>query len=325
MRRFEGRNVIVTGASSGIGWAIAHAFVDEGATVFAVARRGELLDEMRAASSAPARVHTAVVDVGVPEQARGMVRDGDRRPGPSARAGEQRRHHALRPVLEMEEETWRDTLAVNLDGPFFASQAAARHMVEQGGGVIVNIASANAFRVESPAANYNTSKAALVMMTRCFAHELGHLGRAGLLRGAGADGHAGGGGRTHAGGVPPRVRRVLQSGAAAPPGAGARSRPQSSSFSPQTTRPTSTARPIIVDGGELTGEWYDPADNPTGPEAVSGDGTKPGPRRPDEYPPLRLPVAGAGSRRRRSLTVHTAHRALRRRVPARQPLAGRRP
>ncbi len=73
MGRFEGRNVIVTGASSGIGWAIAHAFVDEGASVFAVARRDALLEKMRAESSVPDRVRTAVVDVGVPEQARGMV------------------------------------------------------------------------------------------------------------------------------------------------------------------------------------------------------------------------------------------------------------
>ena len=47
MGRFEGKNVIVTGCSSGIGWAIAHAFVDEGARVYAAARRGELLERMR--------------------------------------------------------------------------------------------------------------------------------------------------------------------------------------------------------------------------------------------------------------------------------------
>jgi meso-butanediol dehydrogenase / (S,S)-butanediol dehydrogenase / diacetyl reductase len=81
------------------------------------------------------------------------------------------------PVLELRERQWRETLAVNLDAPFVATQAAARHMVEHGvRGAIVNIASTDAFHAEAPQADYNTSKAALVMMSRSFALELGHLG-----------------------------------------------------------------------------------------------------------------------------------------------------
>ena len=49
-------------------------------------------------------------------------------------------------------------------------------MIEHGGGAIVNIASANAFKNESPEAPYNASKAALVALTKAAAHELGHLG-----------------------------------------------------------------------------------------------------------------------------------------------------
>jgi NAD(P)-dependent dehydrogenase (short-subunit alcohol dehydrogenase family) len=49
-------------------------------------------------------------------------------------------------------------------------------MIEHGGGAIVNIASANAFKNESPEAPYNASKAALVALTKAVAHELGHLG-----------------------------------------------------------------------------------------------------------------------------------------------------
>jgi NAD(P)-dependent dehydrogenase (short-subunit alcohol dehydrogenase family) len=55
-------------------------------------------------------------------------------------------------------------------------QVIAPHMVEHGGGAIVNIASANAFKNESPEAPYNASKAALVALTKAAAHELGHLG-----------------------------------------------------------------------------------------------------------------------------------------------------
>jgi NAD(P)-dependent dehydrogenase (short-subunit alcohol dehydrogenase family) len=265
VRRFEGRNVIVTGASSGIGWAIAHAFVDEGAEVFAVARRGELLDRMRAESSAPARVHTAVADVGVPAQARGMVADAIATLG---------RVHVLvnnaaimpyGPVLEMQERTWRDTMAVNLDGPFFASQAAARHMVEEGGGVIVNIASANAFRVESPAANYNTSKAALVMMTRCVAHELGHLGVRACCVAPGQT-------------VTPETaaelspeeyhREFVEYCSRVPLRRPAQPQEQAAVvlFLASDDASYINGETIIVDGGELTGEWLDPADNPPVPE-----------------------------------------------------------
>jgi len=263
--RFEDRNVVVTGASSGIGWAIAHAFVDEGATVFAVARRGALLEKMRAASSAPARVHTAVADVGVPEQARGMV---------TAAVADLGRVHVLvnnaaimpyGPVLDMEEQTWRDTLAVNLDGPFFASQAAARHMVEHGGGAIINIASANAFRVESPAANYNTSKAALVMMTRCFAHELGHLGVRACCVAPGQT-------------VTPEAadeltreeyhREFVEYCSRVPLRRPAQPREQAAVvlFLASDDASYINGETIVVDGGELTGEWYDAALNPPVPD-----------------------------------------------------------
>ncbi|RPI32383.1 MAG: SDR family oxidoreductase [Actinomycetota bacterium] len=262
--RFAGKNVIVTGDSSGIGWAITHAFVDEGATVFAVARRGALLDAMRDASSEPARVHTAVVDVGVPEQARGMV---------AAAIAALGRVHVLvnnaavmpyGPVLEMEEGTWRETLAVNLDGPFFASQAAARHMVEEGGGVIVNIASANAFRVESPATNYNTSKAALVMMTRCFAHELGHLGLRACCVAPGQT-------------VTPEAveelspeeyhREFVEYCSRVPLRRPGRPDEQAAAvlFLASDDASFINGETIIVDGGELTGEWYDSALNPPVP------------------------------------------------------------
>ena len=265
MGRFKGRNVIVTGASSGIGWATAHAFVDEGAQVFAVARRGELLEQMRAASSAPARVRTAVVDVSAPKQARDMV---------AAAVAALGRVHVLVnnaaimpycPVLEMDERTWRDTFAVNLDGPFFASQAAASHMAEQGGGVIVNIASANAFRVESPAANYNTSKAALVMMTRCFAHELGHLGVRACCVAPGQT-------------VTPEAveelsqeeyhREFVEYCSRVPMRRPAQPGEQAAAvlFLASDDASFINGETIIVDGGELTGEWYDPALNPPVPE-----------------------------------------------------------
>ena len=80
------------------------------------------------------------------------------------------------PFLDVTEGRWAQTLATNLSGPFFAGQAAARHMVAHGGGSIVNVASIDAFVAESPSAHYMASKAGLVLLTRSIAFELGHLG-----------------------------------------------------------------------------------------------------------------------------------------------------
>jgi 3-oxoacyl-[acyl-carrier protein] reductase len=80
------------------------------------------------------------------------------------------------PVLETTEEAWRSTLAVNLDAAVFASIAAARAMLDRGGGAIVNVASTDGLVPEAPMVAYNASKAALLSVTRSMAVELGPYG-----------------------------------------------------------------------------------------------------------------------------------------------------
>jgi meso-butanediol dehydrogenase / (S,S)-butanediol dehydrogenase / diacetyl reductase len=175
MNRFEGRTVIVTGASSGIGQAIAVAFAEEGARVVAVGRDAERLAETQS-QAPPGAVTPLVLDVRDHEAVAGAVHDV---------AGERGRISVLvncagiapqTGVLEITGEQWEDVIRTNLSGPFFMSQAAAREMVQTGGGVIVNISSANSFVVESPYADYNASKAGLNQLTTSMAFELGHLG-----------------------------------------------------------------------------------------------------------------------------------------------------
>jgi 2-deoxy-D-gluconate 3-dehydrogenase len=79
-------------------------------------------------------------------------------------------------LLEVSDDDWDGTIETNLSAAFAASQEAARHMVARGGGTIVNVASIDAFVAESPFGAYCASKAGLVMLTRCLAFELGHLG-----------------------------------------------------------------------------------------------------------------------------------------------------
>lgn len=175
MGRFDGRNVIVTGAAQGIGRAIVEAFVEDGARVFAADVRADGLERVRG-SIDPALVETHVVDLADFEAARSMVQVAIQLLG---------RIHVLvncagvmpeGPVLKVTRETFDMTFAVNARAPLATMQVAGEHMIEEGGGAIVNIASANAFKNESPEAPYNASKAALVALTKAFAHELGHRG-----------------------------------------------------------------------------------------------------------------------------------------------------
>jgi NAD(P)-dependent dehydrogenase (short-subunit alcohol dehydrogenase family) len=174
MARFTDRNVIVTGAAQGIGRGIVEAFLAEGANVFAADIRADGLDTMRAAQPEPERVRTHAVDLSDFDAAAAMARAAIDAFG---------RIHALvncagtmpgGPLIDVTRETFDLTFAVNARAPMATMQVIAAHMAERGGGAIVNIASANAFKNESPEAPYNASKAALVALTKAAAHEWGH-------------------------------------------------------------------------------------------------------------------------------------------------------
>jgi NAD(P)-dependent dehydrogenase (short-subunit alcohol dehydrogenase family) len=258
--RFEGRNVIVTGAAQGIGRAIAEGFLAEGARIYACDIRGGGLERMRGESSAPERVEIAVADLGDPAGARGLVRDAVER---------MERVHVLvncagvQPdgaALDVSTEEFDTTFAVNTRGPFLTMQEVCRHFIEHGGGTIVNIASANAFRNESPEAAYNASKAALVSLTKAFAHELGHLGirvncvapGETITPEAAATMTADDERREHE-----YLRRIPMRRAARPEEQAA-----AVLFLASDDASYVTGETIIVDGGELTGSWYDPLDAP---------------------------------------------------------------
>jgi NAD(P)-dependent dehydrogenase (short-subunit alcohol dehydrogenase family) len=176
MTRFTDRNVIVTGAAQGIGRGIAEAFLAEGARVFAADVRADGLRKLRAAATEPGRLDVHVADLSDFEAAAAMVREA------IAVYGDL---HVLvncagimpdGPFLEVTKEMFDLVFAVNTRAPLATMQVAAAHMADRGGGAIVNIASANAFKNESPESVYNASKAALVALTKAAAHELGHRG-----------------------------------------------------------------------------------------------------------------------------------------------------
>lgn len=153
--RFEGRVALVTGAASGIGKATAERLAAEGATVVGVDR-----------DAGSDRVH----DVSDPDADRALVEDVVAEHGRldilCNVAGVLRFAHAA----DHTREDWDRTLAVNLSGPWFLTQAALPHLVESRGNV-VNVASAAGLVGQAYTAAYCASKHGLVGLTKSLAVE----------------------------------------------------------------------------------------------------------------------------------------------------------
>lgn len=170
--RLAGRTALITGASRGIGRAIAERFAEEGANLFLVATAEDRLAATRDAAAAfGGRVEVYAADVSDRDQVFAMTAACiDRLGGLDVLVNNAGVYKAARFVDYLPEE-FDQVMQVNTYGVFHAMQAALRHMAGKGGGKIVNIAS-TAGKHESPnQAAYNASKHAVVGMTRCAALE----------------------------------------------------------------------------------------------------------------------------------------------------------
>jgi NAD(P)-dependent dehydrogenase (short-subunit alcohol dehydrogenase family) len=175
--RFEGRRVVVTGASRGIGRGIVDAFLNEGATVFATDVLEDGLARLTPTRPAGDRLATHVADLRDAEAARGVIAAAIRVLGGLDVLVNNAGAQPDGPALDATVEAFEETFAVNVLAPMLTMQEACRHWIGSGArGTIVNIASANAFQNESPESVYNASKAALVALTKAYAHEMGHHG-----------------------------------------------------------------------------------------------------------------------------------------------------
>jgi NAD(P)-dependent dehydrogenase (short-subunit alcohol dehydrogenase family) len=177
VRRFEGKNVIVTGAGQGIGRAIAERFAAEGADVMLVGRRRGPLEEVEGAIGAAggsAWVHTA--DVSRSTEVDGAVAAANERWGTIDVLVNNAGIAEEKPFLEIEDESWDRIVATNLRGAFLMAQRVARVQAAAGSGSIVHIASIDASGGDGPYASYNASKAGLLGLNRTMALELGPHG-----------------------------------------------------------------------------------------------------------------------------------------------------
>lgn len=166
--KLNGKSVVVTGASSGMGKAIVELFVKEGANVIAMARRKERLEELAeslkeeagkvipfAGDVSKEEDMVAAIDLAVSEYGRldvlinnaGIMDD-------------------MSPIGDAKNEKIEQVFAVNVFGPMYSMRKAIQVFLEQGdGGNIINLASVGAFRAAAGAV-YCASKAAVVSMTK---------------------------------------------------------------------------------------------------------------------------------------------------------------
>jgi meso-butanediol dehydrogenase/(S,S)-butanediol dehydrogenase/diacetyl reductase len=173
--RFEGKVVIVTGGGSGIGAATAHRFGSEGATVVITGRTRDKLDEVVADAPAGGTIVGRVADT----SDRGAITDLI-----DGVASEYGRLDALvnnaavaRPgtVEDLDVDTWREVMSIDVDGVFFASRAALPHL-RAAGGSIVNVGSVSGLAGDWGMAAYNAAKGAVTNLTNAMALDHGHEG-----------------------------------------------------------------------------------------------------------------------------------------------------
>jgi|TARA_Y100000031_G_scaffold90478_1_gene99617 NAD(P)-dependent dehydrogenase (short-subunit alcohol dehydrogenase family) len=170
----ENQVAIVTGAGRGIGKAIAIAFAAEGADVVATARTTEEIKNTCHEIEALGRQGLAIpTDVTKVEQIGEMVEKAVSYFGKIDILVNNAGIIKLRPVLELTEAEWDRVIDTNLKGVFLCSQAAAKHMIKQNHGKIINIASIGAHIGSPGGAAYATSKGGIIQLTKVLAVELG--------------------------------------------------------------------------------------------------------------------------------------------------------
>jgi 3-oxoacyl-[acyl-carrier protein] reductase len=174
MKRFEGRIALVTGASRGIGAAIARRLGAEGATVLAAARSAEGLERVVSEIVAGAgRAEAVQLDVSDAASIESAVKEGLASHGQIDVLVNNAGITEDNLVLRMSREAWDRVITTNLTGAFLLTQAVVKSMVRRRYGRIVNVTSIVGLMGNAGQANYAAAKAGLVGLTKSVARELG--------------------------------------------------------------------------------------------------------------------------------------------------------
>ena len=171
----DGQIAIVTGASRGIGKAIAEAFVKEGAYVFLCGRKQERLDAVAAALGERAIPHAC--HVGRADDIERLVSAAEARFGRiDILVNNAATNIAQGPCLTFDDAQFDKMVDINLKSVYRLVRRVAPSMCERGRGSIVNIASIAGVKPQFESLLYSMTKAALIMMTKSYALEFGPNG-----------------------------------------------------------------------------------------------------------------------------------------------------
>jgi NAD(P)-dependent dehydrogenase (short-subunit alcohol dehydrogenase family) len=172
----EGKVALITGSSRGIGRSIALQFADAGADVVVSSRKLPDLEKVAEEIKSKGRRSIAVPahNAKMEDLKNLMARVKEEFGRLDILVNNAVANPVMADVLHMEEPPFDLIMNANVKGYYFLSQAAAKMMVEQGsGGAIINIASVGGIFVTPGLGPYCISKAAIIMMTKCLAVELG--------------------------------------------------------------------------------------------------------------------------------------------------------
>jgi gluconate 5-dehydrogenase len=170
--RLDGRIALVTGASRGIGLALARGLGEAGATIVLNGR-----DEARLeAAAGPLReagitIHTLVFDVTDPAAVEAGVERLETTIGPLAILVNNAGLTLRGPIETMPIETWNEVIALDLTGVFLVSQAAGRRMLTRGAGKIINICSVQSELGRPTISPYTAAKGGVKMLTKAMCAE----------------------------------------------------------------------------------------------------------------------------------------------------------
>jgi gluconate 5-dehydrogenase len=173
----QGQRALITGSSTGIGYALAKGLGQAGAQIVLNGRDPNRLREAAASLSAEGlAVHQASFDVTRGKDVRAAIARVEAEVGPIDilinNAGIQRRM----PLDEVPEETWSEVIRTNLDSVFLVSQAIVRHMIPRRRGTIINICSVQSELGRPGIAPYTAAKGAVKMLTKGMAIDWGKHG-----------------------------------------------------------------------------------------------------------------------------------------------------
>lgn len=176
----EGKGVVITGGGTGLGREMTVAMARAGADIVIAARRTGPIEEVAEEVRALGRKGVAIsADVTDTDQVKGLMESAISELGKVDvllnNAGIVRCQGAI-PIWEITDDDWRVGIEVNMSSAFYCARAIAKHMVERGGGKIINVSSGFGFRGGRDNYMYCVGKGGIVNLTRVLATSLGRYG-----------------------------------------------------------------------------------------------------------------------------------------------------